>query len=280
MITEQVPRVSYTIALLGGSVHVNKSRDVVKITKEKNPQLAVKPAKPTPPAPPPPAPSVVSPLMVTSAVATMTPPGPAEAGEPMPEPEPASTDVAPTARVRRERKGFAIDAAAVVAFPLAYFADPDTTDASFRPSLGFSAVLGHERVSKNNIGITLGFQLRAIPWRYVSGDGETYDTLSIEPEAYLRVARYQPRFSVYGSGALGADMVNTDLTVPGVGAFRSQSRGFGMNLGLGGALILTRNMVATADVQWHPGTTTVISDDDGGPTVTYAALLFGLRFYP
>ena len=221
--------------------------------------------------------------MVTSAVATMTTHKVPE-GEVRPRrsQEPTPADSPPAARgAARPRKGAAIDAAALVAFPLGYFADPDNTDASFRPSLGFSAVLGHERVSRSNIGTTFGLQLSIIPWRYTSDHDETYDVLSVEPEVYFRIARYQRRSSVYASGALGADMVNAELIDPYLTRpVKSQSRGIGMNLGVGGALILTANMVATADVQWHPGTTTVLSGNDGGPTVTYAALLFGLRFYP
>jgi hypothetical protein len=166
VIVEQVPNVSYKVAITGGSIHVIKAEDVVKVSKQRNREHRAVPAGATASSTP------------TSAGlhATYEPRG---SGLP-----------APFART-----GARFEPELAIVFPAG---DIEMYETSFAPSIrgGYEALFG-------NFGIGGGGLTRFTYWQL---PGDTHDAhWTLETQLYGRLALHIGRVAAFGGLSIGVD---------------------------------------------------------------------------
>lgn len=165
VIIEQAPNVQYKIAIAGGSVHVVKAADVVKISKERNADYRAAPASATTATP-----------TTTGLSGSYERPG---AGLPR----------------ALARSGARLDPQFTLVFPTG---DIDPIKTSFAPTIrgGYEAVLG-------NFGLGGGGLTRFTYWQLPGMTKDAAWTL--ETMLYGRAALHVSRIAAYAGIALGVD---------------------------------------------------------------------------
>ena len=167
VLVEQTPGVHYKIATAGGSVHVIKTGDVTKLSKQRNPQWR-------------------------GGVAARNPTGGALDGGVGAKYEPGPSLPAPYAT-----SGLRIDPEATFVFPQGLL-----SDAMVGTSFGTGVRVGYEALF-GNFGLTGGFMARNTWWQL---PGQTEDVAwTLETQLYGRAAMHIGRAAPYAGIALGLD---------------------------------------------------------------------------
>jgi hypothetical protein len=245
VVVEQVPNVHYKIATAGGSLHVIKAADVVRLSKQRNSSYR------------------------RSALETGSP-----AHGPM-------TDRASLSRsysggsglpAPYTRSGIRVDPELVIVFPSGDLGDGEM-QLGYSPTVGAGIRIGYE-IMMGNLGLSAGGLGRFISWTVpdsLNGGGET-SHWTVETHAYGRAAFHIGRVAPYAGVTFGLD--TNGVSGYGYGYNDSETRlGLGMNLQ--GGITISASQLAAIEigVDYHPGTDTIAEGSDA--SVSFLALRVG-----
>ncbi|MGE3547852.1 MAG: hypothetical protein AB7L28_28260, partial [Kofleriaceae bacterium] len=254
VLTEQTPNVQYKIATADGSLHVIKAGDVVRLTKQRNPNYRR---------------------------AQMPMPGAAQPGTYGAAAGPAYGNGAgvsssyssggPGLPAPYARSGLRIDPDIGIMFPTGDLGEDGAQHKeSFAPGLrvGFETLLG-------NFGLTAGGLARFTYWRMSDERAEIGQAhWTLETHLFGKAALHVGRAAPYVGLSLGLDTnyVNYGDIGAALDMESSTKLGFGMNVQAGIAIAASPTAAFDLGFDLHPGTDTVDEDDS---SVSYFALRLG-----
>jgi len=234
VLVEQTPGVQYKIATADGSLHVLRGADVVKLSKQKNPNWHPRVAAGPAPGPAP----------------MPAPPGTAA---PAPAPAPALGGVAARydeggggLRPPLARTGLRIEPSLTSVVPVGMLAK-----AMVGVSSGLGLHLGYEFML-GNFGASGGLLTR-VTWWDLPGD-EKDVAWTLETQAYGRATFHLHRVAFYGGGSLGAD---TNYSYSHMLHKSNTTASFGMNMQLGMSIAVARPIAIDFGLDYHPATDSV-----------------------
>jgi hypothetical protein len=223
VLVEQVPNVQYKLATADGSMHVIKSGDVVKISKQKNrdyraPVAAAPQVDATPRA---------------EGVGTVYEP---HHGLPQP----------------KAKSGLRLDPALGIAFPIEYI---KSYSASPAPEMR----AGYE-VLFRNFGVGGGGMARLTYWMLPAGGDPNNAAWTLETHVYGRAAFHVSRATLWGGASLGVD---TNYVWDARANMAKTALGFGANLQSGVEIAASQMLAFGIGVDYHPPLDTILDGAPG-----------------